>query len=84
MRIPSECDLLAAIDALGKVDPKRPPGSGWKTVSQMAKEKGIGISLMRYRFQLAIGRGLKVERFVGSDYDATGALVKQTWFRVKR
>ena len=80
----TEDDLLAAIDALGKELPKRPTGTGWKTVRQMASEKGITMTAMRQRFRVAMERGLKVERFVGSDYDATGTLVKQTWFRVKK
>lgn len=77
-------DLLAAIDALGKEQPKRPVGDGWHTIKQMAKTKGLNISAMRFRFYRAVERGLQVERFVGSDYDAHGTLIKQTWFRVKR
>lgn len=77
-------DLLAAILALGKEDAKRPPGNGWKTVAAMAKERGLGISAMRQRLRLAMERGLKVERFTGSDYDMTGRLVKQSWLRMKK
>ena len=84
MSIPRESDLLAAIDALGKEQPKRPAGDGWQTVAQMAKARQISVGAMRFRFNQAIERGLKIERFVGSDYDPTGRLVKQTWFRVKR
>lgn len=80
----TEGDLLAAIDALGKESPKRPTGNGWQTVAAMAKARGITPTAMRQRFRVAMEKGLKVERFVGSDYDATGALVKQTWFRVKK
>lgn len=76
-------DLLAMIDHFGKEPPKRPSGAGWFTIAQMAKQRKIGVSAMRYRFNLAITRGLKVERFIGSDFDATETLVKQTWFRVK-
>lgn len=77
-------DLLAAIDTLGKEQPKLPSGKGWQTVAQMAKAKGLTISNMRFRFQKAIEKGLQIERFTGSDYDPTGRLVKQTWFRIKR
>lgn len=76
-------DLLAAIDTLGKELPKRPPGTGWKTVRQMAQEKGISLTAMRQRFRVAMDRGLKVEEFIGSDYGPNGRLGKQTWFRVK-
>lgn len=75
-------DLLAAIQQLGKELPKR-PGKGWETVGQMATRAGVTVSCMRQRFKLAMQKGLKVERFVGSDYDAHGTLTKQTWFRVK-
>lgn len=84
MRLPSESDLLAAIDALGKKAPNRPQGKGWYTIAEMAKQKGLEISAMRWRFAAALRNGLQVERCTGSDYDATGRLVKQTWFRVKR
>ena len=84
MRLPSEGDLLAAINALGREAPKRPSGKGWETVPQMALREGVSRSSIRQRFRLAMERGLKVERFVGSDYDAGGTLHKQTWFRVKR
>lgn len=80
---PTQGDILAMIDQLGKEAPKRPTGSGWFTVAQMAKRKGLNISAMRFRMKLAMTKGMKVERFVGSDYDGTGALVKQTFFRVK-
>lgn len=84
MRLPSETDLLAAVNALGREQPKRPTGKDWQRMSDMAKAAGLGISAMRYRFARALERGLKVERFVGSDYDATGTLAKQTWFRVRK
>jgi len=84
MSLPSESDLLAAVRAYGKEAPKRPEGKDWQTVAQMARRAGKSISAMRYQFNLALQHGLKVERFIGSDYDAGGALVKQTWFRVKR
>lgn len=84
MKLPSEGDLLVAINMLGKALPKRPVGKGWYTVTQLAKREGISITAMRQRFTVAIERGMKVERFTGSDYDPTGRLVKQTWFRVKR
>ncbi len=77
-------DLLDAIRAYSKALPKRPPGQGWRTIVQMAEQEGVTCSAFRQRFYVAIGKGLKVERFVGSDYDQTGALTKQTWFRVRR
>ena len=81
---PSENDLLAAINALGREQAKRPVGKGWETMAQMAKREGVNKTAISQRFYLAMQRGLKVERFTGSDYDATGTLHKQTWFRVKR
>ena len=77
-------NLLAAINAFGKEQPKRPSGKGWKTIGEVAKQEGVSRGTIRYRMQLAIDHGLKVERFVGSDYDASGKLTKQTWFRVQR
>jgi hypothetical protein len=77
-------DILAAIEELGKEPPKRPSGKEWKTVGEMAKAQGVSRGAFRHRMKLALDRGLKVERFVGSDYDTNGTLVKQTWFRVKR
>ena len=81
-------DLLAAINALAKEQPKRPEGKlgegGWETLKQMAARQRLGLSAMRFRFARAIDHGLQIERFVGSDYDPTGRLAKQTWFRVKR
>ena len=77
-------DLLAAINALGKESPKRPTGKGWDTVPKMAAREGVSRSSIRQRFRLAVDRGLKVERFVGSELDANGELHKCTWFRVKR
>lgn len=80
----SRNDLLSAIDELGKEQPKRPEGDGWRTVPEMAKEKGVSRGAMHQRLRVALEHGLKVESFVGSDHDATGKLVKQTWFRIKR
>ena len=80
----TEDDLLAAIREYGKELPKRPEGKQWETIAQMAKRAGKSISAMRYQLTLALQHGLKVERFVGSDYDQAGTLVKQTWFKVKR
>ena len=77
-------DLLAAINAAGREQPKRPTGKGWTSVPEMAKREGVSRGTIRWRMQLAVDHGLKVERFVGSDYDPNGKLVKQTWFRVKR
>lgn len=80
----STSDLLAAINDLGREQPKRPEGTGWRTVFDMAKEVGISRGAMHQRLRVALDRGLQVETFVGSDYDAaSGKLVKQTWFRVK-
>lgn len=77
-------DLLAAINELGRALPKRPPGKGWETMKQMEEREGVGRGAIRFRLLNAMKRGLQIERFIGSDYDDTGALVKQTWFRVKR
>ena len=84
MKIPSERDLLAAINALGKEQPKRPPGTGWYTVAQLAKREGVSRSTIHWRLRRAIEQGLQIDRFLGSDNDPTGRLVKQTWFRVKK
>lgn len=83
MRV-TEGDLLAAINELSKEQPKRPSGKGWERVSDMAKREGVSLSAIRQRMRLALEKGLQVERFTGSDYDASGTLHKQTWFRVKR
>jgi hypothetical protein len=77
-------DLLEAINALGKEQPKRPSGKDWRTMRDLAKKEAVTIGAMRYRLALAIERGLKVERFIGSDFDPTGRLVKQTWFRLQQ
>lgn len=77
-------DLLAAINTLSREQPKRPTGKDWERIPDMAKREGVSLSAMRQRFRLALERGLKVERFVGSDYDAGGFLRKQTWFRVAK
>lgn len=82
MKVTSD-DLLAAINEFGKEQPKRPTGKGWESVGAMAKREGVSRGTIRWRMQLAVDNGLKVERFVGSDYDPNGKLVKQTWFRVK-
>lgn len=79
----TENDLLAAINAYGKEQPKKPAGKGWETVGDMAKRERVSRGTIRWRMQLAVDNGLKVERFVGSDYDPNGKLTKQTWFRVK-
>ncbi len=79
----SENDILDAIEKYGRESPKHPTGKGWETIAHMAKRAKKGISALRYQLKLAISKGLKVERFVGSDYDDTGALRRQTWFRVK-
>lgn len=77
-------DLLAAINAIGREQPKRPEGEGWETVPQMAKREGISRGAMHQRLRVALEKGLQVEKFIGSDHDAIGNVVKQTWFRVKR
>lgn len=79
----TENDILDAIRQYGKERPKRPVGKHWRTIAEMAKREAVGISTMRWRMKVALTNGLKVERFVGSDYDAMGTLCKQTWFRVK-
>lgn len=80
----TEDDLLAAVNALGREKPKRPDGKGWYTVAQLAKREGVSKSAMRFRLERAVENGLQVERFVGSDYDPTGRLAKQTWLRMKK
>ena len=75
-------DLLEALEKYGRELPKRPSGKGWTTIKQMALKKSVTVSRVRWQIQTAIQRGLKIERFVGSDYDEAGQLVKQTWFRV--
>ena len=75
-------DLLEALEKYGRELPKRPIGKGWTTIKQMALKKAVTVSRVRWQIQTAIQRGLKIERFVGSDYDEAGQLVKQTWFRV--
>ena len=76
-------DLLEAIREYGKKPPNHPSGKGWYTIAEMAKREGVGIPNMRYRLKQAMARGVPVERYVGSGFDTTGELVKQTWFRVK-
>ena len=76
-------DLLDALEQYGKELPKRPVGKGWHTIGEMAEKKHLSISALRQQIKVAIRNGVRIERFTGSDYDATGHLVKQTWFRVK-
>ena len=76
-------DLLAALEEYGRKMPRRPVGKHWATVKQMAKDKNISVSALRWQIQTAVANGLRIERFVGSDYDEAGHLVKQTWFRLK-
>lgn len=84
MKRPTENDLLALVNALGREKPKRPAGKGWETVQQMAAREGISHGAMSRRFALAIQHGLQVEKFSGSDYDAGGQLRKRTYFRPKQ
>lgn len=74
-------DLIDAIREYGKEKPKRPVGKGWHTIAEMAKAEGIACGTLDRRLRVAIQNGLKFERFIGSDYDVTGRLVKRTWYR---
>lgn len=74
-------NLLEAIREYGREKPKRPTGKGWHTIAEMAKEEGIAVGTLDRRLRVAIQNGLKFERFIGSDFDVNGRLVKRTWYR---
>lgn len=76
-------DWIEAYKAANKKDAIMPNGEGWKRMCQLREYLQIGRDKTRMVVKQLLKEG-RVDVFVGSEPDVTGALKKRIWYRIKK
>lgn len=77
----TENELLEALREFGRADAKRPAGTGWHTLEELARTEHVTVATMRYRLKRAQTRGVTIETATGTALDEEGRAKRATYWR---
>jgi hypothetical protein len=86
---PSKNALLDAMRKFGRAEARRPPGDGWFTLDELARQESqetgqvVTVSAMRYRLKMAQKRGVRIESATGTALDDEGNAKRATYYRMR-
>lgn len=79
-------DLLDALAEFGKALPKKPEGTGWYTLEELAQQSAppVSVAAVKYRIKRAQERGVRVEMASGTVVDADGRVKRTGYYRLRK